>query len=137
MTESSTGGSTVRKFASTPGIQWAAGLAVAVILSLLLALIVVAVTNEWVLLVLLMILGMIVAVAVGFAVRLTSAGAGAFWPAAVATGLGVHTLVSLAGVGFDDYGHGLLSAFGSAPISAYVVFYGVIAGVIAAFARRP
>lgn len=137
MTEGSTERSAVSKFVSTPGVQWVAGLAVAVILSLLLSLIVVAIDNAWVLLVLLAFLGLILAAAVGFAVRLTSSGTAAFWPAAVAAGLGVHTLTSVAGVGFDYYGEGLLSAFQSAPLSAYVVFFGVVAGVIAVFARRP
>jgi hypothetical protein len=137
MAENKTSGSMPSRIASTPGIEWVAGLLVSVILSLLLSLPVVAVHNEWGALVLLAFLGLILAVAVGFAVRLTSSGRGAFWPAAVTAGLGVHVITSLAGVGFGDYGRGLLSAFQSAPLSAYVVSYGVIAGVVAVFARRP
>ena len=137
MAESKTSGSIPSRIASTPGIEWVAGLVVSVILSLVLSLAVVAVHNEWASLVLLAFLGLIIAVAVGFAVRLTSAGQGAFWPAAVSAGLGVHILTSLAGVGFDAYGLGLLSTFQSAPLSACVVFFGVIAGVVAVFARRP
>jgi hypothetical protein len=137
MAESKTPGSIPSRITSTSGTPWVAGLVVSVILSFLLSLIVVAVTNAWASLVLLAFLGLILAVGVGFAVRLTSAGPGAFWPAAVTAGLGVHVVTSLAGVGFHDYGYSLLSTFHAAPLSAYVVFYGVIAGVVASFARRP
>jgi hypothetical protein len=137
MAESKTKGSIASRITSTPGIPWVAGLVVSVILSFVLSLIVVAVTNAWVSLFLLALLGLILAVAVGFAVRLTSSGPGAFWPAAVTAGLGVHVVTALAGVTFHDYGSSLLAAFQSAPLSAYVVFYGVIAGVVATFARRP
>ena len=137
MAESKTPGSVPSKIASIRGIEWVAGLVVSGILSILLSLVVVGVHNEWASLVLLAFLGLIIAVAVGFAVRLTSAGQGAFWPAAVSAGLGVHIVASLAGVGFHDYGHSLLATLHSAPLSAYVVSYGVIAGVVAIFARRP
>ncbi len=136
MAESKTSGSTPRKIASTPGIEWVAGLVVSVILSLLLSLAVVSVHNEWASLVLLAFLGLIAAAAVGFAVRLTSAGRGSFWPAAVSAGIAVHVITSLSGVGFSDYGNALLFALRSAPLSAYVVFYGATAGLVAIFGRR-
>lgn len=136
MAESKTPGSIPSKIASTPAIEWVAGLVVSGILSILLSLVVVGVHNEWASLVLLAFLGLILAVAVGFAVRLTSAAPGAFWPAAVTAGLGVHVVTSLAGVGFHDYGYSLLATLHSAPLSAYVVSYGVIAGVVAIVARR-
>lgn len=124
------------KIASTPGIQWVAGLVVSTILSLILGLAVVAIDNEWAQLVALSFLGLIIAVAVGFAVRFTSAGQSAFWAAAISGGLGVNTVTSLAGVGFDNFGFGLLYAFQGFPVSAYTVFFGVIAGVVAIVGRR-
>jgi hypothetical protein len=136
MAESKTSGSVPSKIASIPGIEWVAGLVVSGILSILLSLVVVGVHNEWASLVLLAFLGLILAVAVGFAVRLTCAAPGGFWPAAVTAGLGVHVVTSLAGVGFNDYGKALLFALRSAPLSAYAVSYGVIAGVVAIVARR-
>jgi hypothetical protein len=137
MAEYKTSGSLPSRIASTPGIEWIVGLVVSVFLSLLLSLVVVNVHNEWASLVLLAFLGLIIAVAVGFAVRLTSAGRGAFWPAAIAAGLAVHVVTSLLGVGFDGYGDGLLFTLRSAPLSAYVVFYGATAGMVAVFGRRP
>ena len=136
MNDTAPAGSSVSKLKSTPGIPWIAGLVVATVLSLILSLVVVAVTNEWALLVLVMVIGLIISFAVGFAVRLTSVGVGGFLPAFVTAGLGVHVLTHLAGAGFDEFGYALWSTFQSAPFSAFVFFYGVVAGIVATVGRR-
>lgn len=124
------------KFASKPGVNWAAGLAAAVVLGHILGLIVVGITNEWVLWIVLGIIGVVLAAAVGFAVRLTSATGGAFWPALIAGGLAAHIPSTLGGVGFDDLGYGLLGVYQSAPFAAYVVFVGLAAALVATFGRK-
>lgn len=137
MAESTEAPTTVSKFKSTPGINWVVGLAVSVLLSVIFTLMVTAITPEWALLFVLALLGVILAVAVGFAVRLTTPGAGGFWPAAVTAGLGIHVFTSVAGEGFENLGQALLWTYQSPPISFYVVFFGVVAGLVATIARRP
>lgn len=124
------------KLRSTPGVNWIAGLVVSVVLSVVFTLVVVAITPAWALLFVLGLLGLILAVAVGFAVRFTTPGTGGFWPAAVTAALGVHVVTYVAGSGFEYLGEGLLDAYRSAPIGFYAVFYGVVAGIVAVFARR-
>jgi hypothetical protein len=124
------------KLKSTPGINWVAGLVVSVVLSVVFTLVVVAITPAWALLFVLGLLCLILAAAVGFAVRFTTTGTGGFWPAAVTAALGVHVVTYVAGSGFEYLGEGLLDAYRSAPIGFYAVFYGVVAGIVAVFARR-
>jgi hypothetical protein len=116
---------TTNRLKSTPGFNWVAGLVVSVVLSVIFTLVVVAITPAWALLFVLGLLGFILAAAVGAAVRLTTPGPGGFWPAAVTAALGVHVFTSVAGAGFSDLGDALLNSYRSAPLSFYVVFFGL------------
>ena len=126
------------KFSSISQIHWVAGLVVAGVLSFILSLISIAVSNEWALLVLLTVLSLIVAAAVGFAVRLTSSESPhqTFLAAFVTAGLGVHVVVSVAGQGYDDVARSLINAYYSSPLSGYVFFFGVVAALVATVGRR-
>jgi hypothetical protein len=136
MADGTTTPASVSRLKSTPGINWVAGLVVSVVLSVVFTLVAVAITPAWALLFVLGLLGLILAVAVGFAVRLTTPGLGGFWPAAVTAALGVHVVTYVAGSGFEYLGEGLLDAYRSAPISFYAVFFGVVAGIVAVIGRR-
>lgn len=137
MADATSNGS-VGRLKSTPNIHWAAGLVVSTVLSFLFALVVIAIDNAWVLLILGGLLLLVLAAAVGFTVRLTTAngGYGAFWAALVTAGLGVHVVTTLAGAGFDFFGEKLLGTYGSSPLSAFVVFFGLIAALVATVGRR-
>lgn len=125
------------KLTATPGINWAAGLVAAIVLGHILGLIVVGITNEWVQWIVLGFVALLAAGGVGFAVRLTSpVGAAAFLPAAITGGLGAHAIATLAGSGFDYLGDALLAVYQWNPLSAYAVFVGVLAGVVATVARK-
>ncbi len=126
------------KFTSISQIHWVAGLVVAGVLSSILSLITIAVTNEWALLVLLPIVSLIIAAAVGFAVRLTSSESPHqnFLAAFVTAGLGVHVVVSVAGRGYDDFALDLINAYYQSPLSGYVIFFGVVAALFATVGRR-
>lgn len=136
MADSTAGSSTTNRLTSTPGINWVAGLVVAVVLSAIFTLFAAAITHELALLFVLGLLGLILAVAVGFAVRFTTPGSGGFWPAAVTAALGVHAFTATAGAGLEYLGGAMLDAYQSAPISFYAVFYGVVAGIVAVVGRR-
>jgi hypothetical protein len=115
-----------------------AGLVVAVVLSSILSLIAIAVTNEWALLILLSVLCLVVAAGVGFAVRMTASESSnqTFLAAFVTGGLGVHLVVSVAGNGFDDFAFNFINAYYSSPLSGYVFFFGVVAALVATVGRR-
>lgn len=126
------------RFSSISQIHWVAGLVVAVVLSSVLSLIAIAITNQWALLVLLSILSLIIAAAVGFAVRLTSSESPnqTFLAAFVTAGLGVHVVVRISGEGYDDFAFDLINAYYSSPLNGYVIFFGLVAALVATVSRR-
>ena len=137
-TAQQTAGSVVGKVSGIAQIHWVAGLVVAVVLSHIFALIAIAVTNQWIMLVLLSILALIVAVAVGFAVRLTSSESTnqTFLAAFVTAGLGVHVVVRISAQGYDDFAFDMVNAYNSSPLGGYVIFFGLVAALVATVARR-
>ncbi|PKQ25588.1 MAG: hypothetical protein CVT64_09205 [Actinobacteria bacterium HGW-Actinobacteria-4] len=138
MAETKSSSKPLGKFSSIAQIHWVAGLVAAVVLSHILALVVIGLDNEWALLFLLGIISLIIAAVVGFAVRLTSSASvnQTFLAAFVTAGLGVHLIVGAAGRGFDDFGYTMLTAYLGSPINGYVIFFGVVAGLVATVGRR-
>lgn len=126
------------KFSSITGIHWIAGLLVSVVVSHILALIAIAVTNQWVMVVLLSIMALIIAAAVGFTVRLTSSESPnqTFLAAFVTAGLGVHVVVRIAAQGYDDFAFDLVNAYNASPLGGYVIFFGLVAALVATVGRR-
>lgn len=138
MTDHATHSKVPGKFSSISNVHWAAGLTVAFVLSFITALIVTGITNEWAILVVLTITNVIIAAAVGFAVRFTSSASpnNTFLAAFATTGLGVHIPVMMAGDGFDEFGWHLFGAYLGSPFSAYVFFFGIIGALVATMGRR-
>jgi hypothetical protein len=126
------------KFSSISQIHWVAGLVVSVLVSSILSLVVMAATNEWARLVLMGLVGLVIAAVVGFAVRLTSQATTnqTFIAALVTAGLGVHIAAGTAGAGFDDFEATLYYAYSAAPLSGYVIFFGIVAALVATVGRR-
>ena len=138
MADTKTSNGPLSKVSSIAQIHWVAGLVASVIASHILALVVIALDDEWALLVVIGIVNLILALVVGFAVRLTSsATANQTFLAAFVTGaLGVHVVVGAAGRGFEEFGYLMLTTYLDSPINGYVVFYGVVAALVATVGRR-
>ncbi len=126
------------KFSSIEQIHWVAGLAVAVILSFVFSLIATAITNQWALLVVLNIFCLVIAGAVGFAVRLTSSASSreTFVTALVTGGLGVMVVVRMSGQGYSDLAWNFINAYNGSILSGWVVFFGLVAALVATVARK-
>lgn len=128
----------VGKLKTTTNAHWVAGLVVAAVLGLIFSLIVMGITNLWAVMILGGLLKLVLAAGVGFAVRLTSvdAGTNTFVAALVTGGLGIHTITFLEARGFDYFDTSLYSAFAQSFLTAYVLFFGVIAALVATVGRN-
>lgn len=140
MADSKTASGPLGKFKSVTNIHWVIGLLVSVIVSFILGLIVVGIDNGWAMLIVSGLICIILAALVGFAVRLTSSATQnqTFWAALVTAGLGVHVVVSFASVryGFDDFEWTLWGTYAETPLSGFVIFYGLVAALVATVGRR-